>query len=98
VTRYLLNAFGRVTTHTEPEGGLTYVYYQDATGTKNNDNISKITVFSEEVTDYIYDNLGRAMSQSVVYDDSTFTKTMAYVRLLSNKVVLYPLILLMLTI
>ncbi|WP_162923747.1 FG-GAP-like repeat-containing protein [Arachidicoccus soli] len=72
------DAFGRMTTHSGPEGSIVYTYYNNTSSGNCNDNITQITGFSGDVTNYLYDNLFRPTSESVVFDGTTFTKTMAY--------------------
>lgn len=78
VSTLVYDAFGRVTSQTGPVGTTTYEYYKDLGTGKCNDNITKITGFAGDVTSYEYDNLGRRVSESVIVDGLTFTKTMAY--------------------
>ncbi|MGN6212041.1 SpvB/TcaC N-terminal domain-containing protein [Parafilimonas sp.] len=78
VTNMVYDAFGRVTTRAGAEGTTSYEYYKDAASGKCNDNFSKITGFAGDVTSYAYDNLSRPTSESVVFDGTTFTKTMGY--------------------
>ncbi|ANI90119.1 hypothetical protein A9P82_12995 [Arachidicoccus ginsenosidimutans] len=68
--------FGRLTSKTGPEGTTSYIYYSD--GTKNNDNIVKITGFSGDVTDYTYDNLGRKITQKTTVDGTSYTDQFQY--------------------
>ncbi len=78
VTTFTYDAFSRVLTRTGAEGTTSYIYYNDTGTGKCNDNLSKVTGFSGDVTTYGYDNLSRKISESVVYDGNTFATTLSY--------------------
>lgn len=68
--------FGRKMSITRKEGTTTYTYYSD--GARNNDNVTKVTGFSGDVTEYTYDNLGRRTSQKKIVNSQSYMDRYTY--------------------
>ncbi|WPV66931.1 FG-GAP-like repeat-containing protein [Chitinophaga sp. LS1] len=70
--------FGRVTQHAGPEGTTTYEYWKEASTGYCNDNLTKVTGFDGDVTEYTYDNLRRSLSEKITTDGNAFNTQYGY--------------------